>query len=70
MSAKPDPDCPICSNSTYGIPGCLVLDALQVSAARRRWQWAILDAGVNDCPCVQMQRLTLPNPSNEGGARG
>lgn len=36
-------------------PGCLILDALQVAAARRRWQWANLGPGANDCPvCKQL----------------
>jgi len=33
----------------------LILDALQVDAARKRWQWARLGPGANDCPyCVQI----------------
>jgi hypothetical protein len=52
-----DPDCLICVGGTFGIAGCLVLDVLQVGPARQRWQWAELDAGLNDCPCVQMRRM-------------
>lgn len=52
VKREPVPDCPICSGF---IPGCLVLDALQVTAARQRWQWANLGPGANDCPCIQEQ---------------
>jgi hypothetical protein len=56
MSAElADPECPICTTGMK-IPGCLVLDALQVTAAQQRWQWADLGPGANDCPCVQMKR--------------
>ena len=50
----PDPGCLLCGpQSTFKIPGCLALDAMQVEAARKRWQWADLGAGANDCPCIQ-----------------
>lgn len=43
------PGCKVCRGS----PGTLVLDALQVPAARERWQWADLGAGANECPgCI------------------
>jgi hypothetical protein len=52
---QPDPNCPVCSKSSMGIRGCLVLDVLQVPAARRRWQWADLGPGANDCPgCIDL----------------
>ena len=47
--------CPVCERGPFAIKGCLVLDVLQVEGARKRWQWATLDAGANDCPvCVQI----------------
>lgn len=42
------PDCPICRGSNL-----LILDALQVNAAQKRWQWCgeHLGPGANYCPC-------------------
>lgn len=40
------PKCRLCHGRNN-----MTLDATQVGAARRRWQWADLDAGANYCPC-------------------
>jgi hypothetical protein len=47
--------CPVCERGTFANKGCLVLDAMQVASAQRRWPWAVFGPGANDCPvCVQV----------------
>lgn len=60
-TAPPEP-CPICSAEPGGSKGRLVLDAQRVFAAQKRWPWAKLGPGENECPgCVQVP----PGPTKQ-----
>lgn len=53
-------DCRLCRGSNL-----FILDVMQVTAARQRWQWAELGAGANYCPCSWPEAVQLQGGSEQ-----